>query len=104
MTTKTTDATPVAGKPLGMRKNGLLYYNPILKLSTSVTNSANKSGHQWIPKKKAFRPTSGLTSYAQRTKDRLAYSAMKAKEKEMKDEKESERQVGPSNRRLDSPT
>ncbi|KAL7950831.1 hypothetical protein V8C42DRAFT_307671 [Trichoderma barbatum] len=59
-----------ATKPLGMRKNGM----------------------QWHAPKKAFRPTAGLSSYAQRTKDRAALAQMKAKEKEMKDEKEEERQ------------
>ncbi|KAH6692324.1 rRNA-processing protein CGR1 [Plectosphaerella plurivora] len=50
------------------------------------------NGKQWHAPKKAFRPTSGLTSYEKRAKDRVAMSAMKAKEKEMKDEKEAARQ------------
>lgn len=50
-------------------------------------------GKQWHAPKKAFRPTSGLTSYDKRTKERAALEQMKAKEKEMKDEKEEERQV-----------
>lgn len=58
-------------KPLGMRKNG----------------------KQWHAPKKAFRPTRGLSSYEQRTKERAAMAQMKAKEKEMKEEKEEERQV-----------
>ncbi|KAK0632106.1 hypothetical protein B0T14DRAFT_541581 [Immersiella caudata] len=57
-------------KPLGMRKNG----------------------KQWHAPKKAFRPGSGLTSYEQRAKLRVAQQLVKAKEKEMKDEKEEERQ------------
>ncbi|KAL7798054.1 hypothetical protein V8C37DRAFT_399381 [Trichoderma ceciliae] len=57
-------------KPLGMRKNG----------------------KQWHAQKKAFRPTAGLSSYAQRTKERAAMTQMKAKEKEMKEEKEEGRQ------------
>lgn len=48
---------------------------------------------QWHAPKKAFRPAAGLTSYAQRTKERAALAQMKAKEKEMKQEKEEERQV-----------
>ena len=51
-------------------------------------------GKQWHTRKSAFRPTSGQTSYEKRTAGRAAMTAMKAKEKEMKDEKEDERQVG----------
>jgi hypothetical protein len=50
-------------------------------------------GKQWHGEKKAFRPTSGLTSYEKRAKDRVALAAMKAKEKELKEEKEADRQV-----------
>ena len=52
-------------------------------------------GKQWHAPRKAFRPASGLTSYEKRTKQRVAVSATKAREKEMKDEKEAERQVWP---------
>ncbi|KAI9904730.1 hypothetical protein N3K66_001259 [Trichothecium roseum] len=62
-------------KPLGMRKNG----------------------KQWHAQKKAFRPTAGLSTFEKRSKDRALMAQMKAKEKEMKDEKEAERQ-----RRIDS--
>lgn len=48
---------------------------------------------QWHPTKTAFRPGSGLTPYEKRARDRVAHAAMKAKEKELKDEKEQERQV-----------
>ena len=51
------------------------------------------TGKQWHAQKSAFRPTSGQTSYEKRTAERKAMNAMKAKEKEMKDEKEEERQV-----------
>ena len=51
------------------------------------------TGKQWIAPKKAFRPASGLTSYEQRVKTRVAQAATKAKEKELKEEKEAERQV-----------
>ena len=51
------------------------------------------TGKQWHAQKSAFRPTSGLTSYEKRTAERKAMTAMKAKEQEMKDEKEDERQV-----------
>jgi rRNA-processing protein CGR1 len=50
-------------------------------------------GKQWHAPKKAFRPGSGLTSYEKRAKDRVAQAATKAKEKELKDEKEAERKV-----------
>lgn len=51
------------------------------------------TGKQWHEPRKAFRPASGLTSYEKRAKDRVAQALVKAKEKELKDEKESERQV-----------
>jgi rRNA-processing protein CGR1 len=51
------------------------------------------SGKQWHAPRKAFRPGSGLTSYEQRAKQRLADAVTKAKEKEMKEEKEVERKV-----------
>jgi rRNA-processing protein CGR1 len=61
---------------------------------TSVTSLLMKHvGKQWHETKKAFRPTSGLTSYTRRQEERTAKDAMKAKEKEMKDEKEATRQV-----------
>lgn len=50
-------------------------------------------GKQWHAQKKAFRPTAGLSSYEKRQKDRTAMVQMKAKEKEMKEEKEEGRQV-----------
>lgn len=52
-------------------------------------------GKQWHAPKKAFRPTAGLKSYEKRTQERALMAQVKAKEKEMKDEKEQERQVGP---------
>ena len=52
-----------------------------------------ETGKQWHAPKKAFRPGSGLTSYERRTQERAATAMMKAKEKELKDEKEAERQV-----------
>ncbi|CAI4216583.1 unnamed protein product [Parascedosporium putredinis] len=51
-----------------------------------------KNGKQWHEPKKAFRPNSGLTPYEKRAKQRVEMAAVKAKEKEMKDEKEAERQ------------
>ncbi|KAK3488820.1 rRNA-processing protein cgr-1 [Neurospora hispaniola] len=46
---------------------------------------------QWHAPKKAFRPGSGLTSFEKRAKERQLLAAVKAKEKELKDEKEAER-------------
>ena len=57
-----------------------------------ITNNYD-TGKQWHAQKSAFRPTSGQTSYEKRTAGRKAMTAMKAKEQEMKDEKEDERQV-----------
>ncbi|KAI0004002.1 hypothetical protein F4779DRAFT_80932 [Xylariaceae sp. FL0662B] len=56
-----------------------------------VQQGMRKNGKQWHPSRKAFRPTSGLTSYEKRSKLRMDTAAMKAKEKEMKDEKDTER-------------
>jgi len=50
-------------------------------------------GKQWHAPRSAFRPGSGLTSYELRTKLRATQTMIKAKEKEMRDEKEAERQV-----------
>ncbi|KAH7162771.1 hypothetical protein B0J13DRAFT_536923 [Dactylonectria estremocensis] len=58
-----------AAKPFGMRKNG----------------------KQWLLPKKAFRPTAGLKSYEKRTQERALMAQVRAKEKEMKDEKEDTR-------------
>jgi prolyl-tRNA editing enzyme YbaK/EbsC (Cys-tRNA(Pro) deacylase) len=51
------------------------------------------AGKQWHENKTAFRPTAGLTSFAKRMEEKKFKDAMKAKEKEMKEEKEAERQV-----------
>ncbi|KAK3336793.1 nucleolar protein CgrA [Cercophora scortea] len=70
-------------------------------MSTAITESApapvvpqgmRASGKQWKAPKKAFRPAGGLTAYEQRAKERVAHAAMKAKEQELKDEKEADRQ------------
>lgn len=50
-------------------------------------------GKQWHETKKAFRPTSGLTSYKQRIEQQKRMAVTKLVEKEMKEEKESKRQV-----------
>lgn len=50
-------------------------------------------GKNWHAAKKPFRPGSGMTSYAKRAEDRKHQEAIKEHEREMKEEKESERQV-----------
>lgn len=52
-----------------------------------------RTGKQWHDTKKAFRPNAGLTSYAKRAARDKEIAIVKAHEKEMKDEKEAERQV-----------
>jgi rRNA-processing protein CGR1 len=51
------------------------------------------AGKQWHQTKSAFRPRTNQTSFEKRAAERIALAAIKAKEKEMKDEKEAERQV-----------
>ncbi|KAK8181810.1 Cgr1 family-domain-containing protein [Phyllosticta capitalensis] len=72
----------------GMRKNG----TPLLRCNI-VPAAHTSPGKHWHQPKKAFRPTAGLTSYAKRAEERKALAAVKAKEKELKDEKEAARQV-----------
>ena len=50
-------------------------------------------GKQWHDTKSAFRPTAGLSSYKQRVEQQKRIAATKSVEKEMKEEKESQRQV-----------
>ena len=51
------------------------------------------TGKQWHEVRKAFRPTAGQTSYAKRAEKQKEFAITKAHEKDMKDEKEAERQV-----------
>jgi rRNA-processing protein CGR1 len=51
------------------------------------------TGKNWHEQKKAFRPTAGQTSYEKRAALRNAMAEVKAKEREMKEEKQAERQV-----------
>ena len=51
-----------------------------------------KNGKQWHEQKKAFRPTAGLSSYEKRQKEKALREQVRAKEKELKDEKEEARQ------------
>lgn len=61
---------------------------------TAQVTGVRKNGKQWHQSKKAFRPTAGQTSYAKRVAKESQAKEVKAIEKEMKDEKEAERQVG----------
>ncbi|RYO97902.1 hypothetical protein DL765_011027 [Monosporascus sp. GIB2] len=80
-------------QPQGLRKNGnCSLFGFTLAGGPIGTDATTTTGKQWHASRKAFRPSSGLTSYEQRKKLRIATSATKAKEKEMKDEKEAERQ------------
>lgn len=63
---------PAVSKPAGIRKNGKAWHHP----------------------SKAFRPTSGQTSYARRVAREAQEKEVKTLEKEMEAEKEEERQVG----------
>lgn len=61
-------------------------------LSALTASSIRKNGKHWHAQKSAFRPKAGQTSYSKRINERKAMETMKAKEREMKDEKEAERQ------------
>ena len=82
----------IAQSVKGMRVNGThLSLLPLNLIEPPLT--LLPAGKQWHPNKSAFRPRANQKSYAKRAEDRKALSAIKAKEKEMKDEKEAERQV-----------
>ena len=65
--------------------------NPSAKVA-QVTG-VRKNGKDWHQAKKAFRPTAGQTAYAKRVARESQVKEIKATEKEMKAEKEEERQV-----------
>ena len=50
-------------------------------------------GKQWHAPKAAFRPKAGNQTYAKRDAERKSMAAVKAKEREMKEEKEAARKV-----------
>ena len=52
-----------------------------------------KNGKAWHNPSKAFRPTSGQTSYAKRVVRQAQEAETKKIEKEIKEEKEAEREV-----------
>jgi hypothetical protein len=57
-------------------------------------------GKQWHAPRSAFRPMAGNSTFDKRTEERKAMAAVKAKEKEMKEEKEAERQVCEAHSRI----
>ena len=59
--------------------------------SSTSTIGLRKNGKNWHAPKKAFRPVSGQTPFAKRMQQDAVKKATKAKEQEMKDEKEEER-------------
>lgn len=67
----------------------------LLAEEMSVQQSAGmrKNGKQWHEPKKAFRPAAGQTAYAKRVAKEAQAAEVKKIEKEMKAEKEEERQV-----------
>ena len=73
----------------GLRKNGKTTHNITLILDAE----RSIEGKQWHETKKAFRPMAGLTSYKQRIEQQKRIAATKLVEKDMKEEKESKRQV-----------
>jgi rRNA-processing protein CGR1 len=75
--------------PQGMRKNG--GYSSEDSFCKGSTHSS--PGKQWHAPRRAFRPRAGNSAYEKRAEERKAVAAVKAKEKEMKEEKEAERQV-----------
>ena len=58
----------------------------------SQTTGLRKNGKHWHENRKAFRPTSGQTSYAKRVQKQAQEAEVKKVEVEMKAEKEEERQ------------
>lgn len=65
-------------------------------LSLFFCRYSNRIGKNWHASKKPFRPGSGMTSYAKRVEERKHQEAIKEHEKELKEEKENERQVAES--------
>jgi len=58
------------------------------------------TGKQWHDNKGPFRPKANQSTWEKRLADRKALAAVKAKEKELKEEKEAERQVSDTTCRL----
>lgn len=74
----------------GMRKNGKSAFYHFRSGKSILTHA---SGKQWHGVRTAFRPTAGQTSYAKRAAKTQELAVTKAHEKELREEKEAERQV-----------
>ncbi|RKF81312.1 rRNA-processing protein cgrA [Golovinomyces cichoracearum] len=61
----------------------------MVTISTPSLQGMRKNGKQWHEPKTAFRPRAGNSSFAKRAVERTAMLAVKAKENEMKQEKEA---------------
>ncbi|KAJ4988066.1 Cgr1 family protein [Stagonosporopsis vannaccii] len=59
----------------------------------AAVKGMKKNGKQWHDNKSAFRPRANQTSWDKRTAERKALAAVKAKEKELKDEKAATKQA-----------
>ncbi|KAJ6088263.1 hypothetical protein N7486_009524 [Penicillium sp. IBT 16267x] len=66
---------------------------PVVPAPVAKASGMRKNGKNWHDNKRAFRPTAGLTSYAKRQELRKHQDAVKEREREMKEEKEAERQA-----------
>lgn len=74
-----------------MTMTGTMVVSSAPTMSTSTPKGMRKNGKQWHNPKSAFRPTAGQTSYTKRMELHRAAQATKTLEREMKDEKEIER-------------
>jgi hypothetical protein len=70
-----------------VRKNGSKAWSRLASTTDIPT------GKNWHQERKPFRLNAGQTNYAKRLEDRKAAQAMKALEREMKEEKETKRQA-----------
>jgi rRNA-processing protein CGR1 len=68
-----------------MVRNSLIINAPTVSITDELV------GKNWHEPKKAFRPTAGQTSYEKRKEQEKIAQVAKAREQEMKDEKEAER-------------
>ncbi|KAL4748786.1 hypothetical protein BDW72DRAFT_179506 [Aspergillus terricola var. indicus] len=61
--------------------------------SSYAAKSIRKNGKNWHDDKKPFRPNGGLTSYTKRAAARKQQEAVKEHEKELREDREAERQA-----------
>jgi rRNA-processing protein CGR1 len=83
-----TPAVPATSSVKGMKKNG---DDPHWMCAELAANRI--AGKQWHDNKAAFRPRANQSSWEKRTVERKALAAVKAKEKELREEKEAVKQV-----------